>query len=227
MKKLFIFLILLPNIVFAMSISEFIGTMSNNPDQYTIVIPETISQVEAQELLAFTKQTGVIKNNIPDEIFGRSNLIIYGGDNPITSEYVGDLSEDQGIIKVDDSNLIIAGGTISKNLEMIKILQEYGQNTDKLKNSEYTVGKAIISNQEILDQEHNSPINYTWGIVLGAIALFGILGIIITRKEDPNISKLKEYVQITLSKGYNKQQIYTVLRKSGWNENIVRKVLKN
>jgi len=212
MKKIlfFIIFVFLVSNVFAddISIYDHINKIKDNPSDYVFIFSESISRLETVELIEISKSIGVKSNEVDDGLGNQeSKMILIGNSNinSVTKDIIGEwtLKQGEGVIKVLDNNLLIAGSSAQVNIELLKIVKEYEQNKALLSKDEYYIGnsrlkpigvkkteKKEVTEPSFIEKEKLSPDKKSnsliWWII-GIVVLLGIGGgasVIILKNRD-------------------------------------------
>jgi len=130
------------------SIYDYMKNVKDNPSEYVIVVPSSLSGAEGSEIIKLSKEIGVARSGVSGDILLREeNMILIGNSevNPVTKNFIGEwtLRKGKGFIKVINGNLIIASSDDTTSL--LGIIRDYEENNDILLEDEYLVGISRLN----------------------------------------------------------------------------------
>jgi len=252
MKKLIyiITFLLILNIAFAEeSIYDYIKKAKQNPSNYEYVLSPILSGPENAVMTRFNKEMRIHKSRMDSEVGDEiKNYIIIGNSkiNKVTKRLIGEwtFKEGEGIIKVKDGNLIIAGTVQKVTTNLLEIIVDYEKNKKILSKDEYIIGKSRLEKEDKATETSAEPTekpametsSFTLWIIIGAILLGAGLSLFLIKKRKtepvqqqmpPNLVPLQNYIQQNLSKGYPKEQIEQTLAKQGWPQQTLDFIFNN
>jgi len=250
MKKIILFFLIslfLIQIVSATTIYEYLEGAKQNPEAYTIVASEKITQGEAQKLGILMRKVGIVRNELDFDVRESTNLIVLGNPtiNSVTQRLVGNrtFGNNEGSMAIVGTNLIIAGSSSQVNSQLLEILNQYPQQVEELMKNEHVIGTthltvgSAVQNEQFSNNGFFSPLVFLFVFLILATALTTALVNVHVKKkkvhEDKKSLKEKQekqdldnYIKMCINRGYNLQQIRQVLIQNGWPQETINEELQ-